>query len=50
MIKMIINYFSKEQKEKRKLLRELGNKIAETQDYNELVKLVNVYNRLKNEN
>ena len=50
MIKMIKKYFSIEQKQKRKRLRELGNQIAESQDYNELVKLVHAYNRLKNEN
>ena len=50
MIKMIMNYFSQEQKEKRKKLRQLGIKIAETNDYNELVRLVNEYNRLKDEN
>lgn len=49
MIKMIKKYFSLEQKHKRKRLRELGNQIAETQDYNELVKLVHAYNKLKNE-
>jgi hypothetical protein len=50
MIKLIKKYFSQEQKLKRKKLRQLGNEIANTQDYNELVKLVHTYNRLKNEN
>lgn len=50
MIKMIMNYFSQEQKEKRRKLRQLGIRIAETNDYNELVRLVNEYNRLKDEN
>jgi hypothetical protein len=50
MIKMIMNYFSQEQKDKRKKLREIGIKIAEASDYNELVRLVNEYNRLKDEN
>jgi hypothetical protein len=50
MIKMIMNYFSQEQKEKRKKLRQIGIRIAETNDYNELVRLVNEYNRLKDEN
>jgi hypothetical protein len=45
-----MNYFSQEQKEKRKKLRQLGIKIAETNDYKELVRLVNEYNRLKDEN
>jgi hypothetical protein len=47
---MIIKYFSLEQKQKRKKIRQLGIEIAEAQDYNELVKLVNEYNKLKNEN
>ena len=50
MIQMIIKYFSKEQKEKRKKLNQLGIRIAEANDYNELVRLVNEYNRLKDEN
>lgn len=50
MIKMIIKYFSLEQKYKRKRLRQLGTEISESQDYNELVKLVNEYNKLRNEN
>jgi hypothetical protein len=50
MIKLIKKYFSLEQKLKRKILRQLGNEIANTQDYNELVKLVHTYNKLKNEN
>ena len=50
MIKMIMNYFSQEQKEKRKKLRQIGIEIAEANDYNELVRLVNEYNRLKDEN
>jgi len=50
MIQMLIKYFSKEQKEKRKKLNQLGIRIAEANDYNELVRLVNEYNRLKDEN
>jgi|LakMenEpi03Aug12_release.lakeMendotaPanAssembly.Ray.scaffolds.fasta_scaffold3443267_2 hypothetical protein len=50
MIQMIINYFSKENKEKRQMLRILNNKIAETNDYEELLKLIKIYNKLKNEN
>ena len=50
MIKWINNYFSQEQKDKRKKLRQIGIKIAEASDYDELVKLVNEYNRLKDEN
>jgi len=50
MIKLIKNYFSQEQKFKRKKLRQLGNEIANCTDYNELVILVRTYNKLKNEN
>ena len=50
MIKWISNYFSQEQKDKRKKLRHIGIKIAEANDYDELVRLVNEYNRLKDEN
>jgi len=50
MIQMIIKYFSQEQKEKRNKLRQLGIKIADADDYDELVRLVNEYNRLKDEN
>ena len=46
MIKMIIKYFSLEQKQKRKKIRQLAIEITETQDYDELVKLVNEYNKL----
>lgn len=50
MIKLIKKYFSLDQKLKRKNLRQLRNEIANANDYNELVKLVNIYNKLKNEN
>jgi hypothetical protein len=50
MIKLIKRYFSQEQKLKRKKLRQLGNEIANSTDYDELVKLVYTYNSLKNEN
>lgn len=50
MIKLIKRYFSQEQKLKRKKLRQLGNEIANSTDYDELVKLVYTYNALKNEN
>jgi hypothetical protein len=49
MIKLIKKYFSSEQKIKRKKLRQLGNEIANSTDYNELVILVRTYNKLKNE-
>jgi hypothetical protein len=50
MIKMITKYFSQKEKEKRKKLREIDKEIVKAEYYNELVKLVNIYNRIKNEN
>jgi len=50
MIKMIINYFSKEEKYKRKKLRQINKKIAESTIYREIVELTNEYNKIKNEN
>jgi hypothetical protein len=50
MIKMIIKYFSQKEKEKRKKLRQIDREIVKVEDYNELVKLVKIYNRIKNEN
>jgi hypothetical protein len=47
---MIIKYFSQKEKEKRKKLRQIDKEIVKTEDYNELVKLVKIYNRVKNEN
>lgn len=49
MIQMIIKYFSPEQKKKRRKLHQLGIQIAETDNYEELVRLVNEYNKLKDE-
>ena len=50
MIRMIIKYFSQKEKEKRKKLRQIDREIVKVEDYNELVKLVKIYNRIKNEN
>lgn len=50
MIKMITKYFSQKEKEKRKKLRQIDREIVKVEDYNELVKLVKIYNRIKNEN
>lgn len=50
MIKKIINYFSPEAKEKRRKLREIDKQILNVLDYDELVKLTKLYNRIKNEN
>jgi hypothetical protein len=47
---MITKYFSQKEKEKRKKLREIDKEIVKAEYYNELVKLVNIYNRIKNEN
>jgi hypothetical protein len=50
MIRMIINYFSKEEKYKRKKLREINKKIANSTIYKEIVELSIEYNKIKNEN
>jgi hypothetical protein len=50
MIKMIIKYFSKEQKEKRKKLRQIDKDIGNADTYEDIVKLTKIYNRVKNEN
>jgi hypothetical protein len=47
---MITKYFSQKEKEKRKKLRQIDREIVKVEDYNELVKLVKIYNRIKNEN
>jgi|LakMenEpi03Aug12_release.lakeMendotaPanAssembly.Ray.scaffolds.fasta_scaffold5913240_2 hypothetical protein len=47
---MITKYFSQKEREKRKKLRQIDKEIVKTEDYNELVKLVKIYNRVKNEN
>jgi len=50
MIKLIKKYFSLEQRLKRKRLSQLGYEITNSTNYNELVRLVDAYNTLKNEN
>ena len=50
MIQMIIKYFSQPEKEKRKKLRQIDRQIARADDYDELVKLVKIYNRVRDEN
>jgi hypothetical protein len=50
MINKILKYFSKEAKEKRHKLRQIDKQIVETNDYEELIKLTKLYNRVKNEN
>lgn len=50
MIKMIINYFSQKAKDKRKKLRQINKKIAESTIYKEIVELSIEYNKIKNEN
>jgi len=50
MIQMIIKYFSKEQKEKRKKLRQIDKEIGRAETYDDIVKLTKIYNRVKNEN
>jgi hypothetical protein len=47
MINWINNYFSEKEKIKRAKLREIDNRIAIEDDYNELVKLTRLYNRIK---
>ena len=47
---MITKYFSQKEKEKRKKLRQIDREIVKVEDYNELVKLVKIYNRINNEN
>ena len=45
MIKLIKKYFSLEQRLRRKRLRQLGYEITNAQNYNELVRLVDAYNK-----
>jgi hypothetical protein len=47
MIKWLNNYFSEKEKIKRKKLREIDKRIASADDYDELVKLTRLYNRIK---
>ena len=51
MIKKILSLFNnKMDKEKKKRLKEINIKIGECKTYKELVILVNLYNKIKNEN
>ena len=50
MIKKIIKYFSDAERIKRKELKEIDKRIVNADDYDELVKLTKLYNRIKNEN
>lgn len=50
MIWMINKYFSQKEKEKRKKLRQIHKKIANSTNYKEIVELANEYNKIKNEN
>lgn len=47
MIKWLSIYFSEKEKIKRKKLREIDKRIASADDYDELVKLTRLYNRIK---
>jgi hypothetical protein len=47
MIKWLNKYFSEKEKIKRKKLREIDKRIASADDYDELVKLTRLYNRIK---
>jgi len=50
MIKKIMKYFSDAERIKRKELKEIDKRIVNAEDYEELVKLTKLYNRIKNEN
>jgi len=50
IIQMINKYFSPEAREKRQKLRKIGDEITSTSNYNELVRLVKLYNQIENEN
>jgi hypothetical protein len=47
MIKWLNSYFSEKEKIKRKKLREIDKRIVKEDDYDELVKLTRLYNRIK---
>jgi hypothetical protein len=47
MIKWLNIYFSEKEKIKRKKLREIDKRITSADDYDELVKLTRLYNRIK---
>jgi flagellar biosynthesis regulator FlbT len=50
MIKKILNLFKKQNNEKIMKLKEIDKEIAECKNYKELVRLTNLYNKIKNEN
>lgn len=51
MIKKILNLFNQEQnKGKMKKLKEIDKEIANCTTYKEIVRLTNLYNKIKNEN
>jgi len=45
-----MKYFSDAERIKRKELKEIDKRIVNAEDYEELVKLTKLYNRIKNEN
>ena len=47
---MAATIISQPEKEKRKKLRQIDRQIARADDYDELVKLVKIYNRVRDEN
>lgn len=47
MIKWLNSYFSKKERIKRAKLREIDKRIASGDDYDELIKLTRLYNRIK---
>jgi hypothetical protein len=47
MIKWLNSYFSEKEKIKRAKLRDIDKRIANSDDYDELVKLTRLYNRIK---
>jgi hypothetical protein len=47
MIKWLNGYFSEKEKIKRAKLREIDRRIAKSDDYDELVNLTRLYNRIK---
>ena len=51
MIKKILEYFfDSKAKQKRTRLKAIKRRIADTTNYNQLVELVILYNKIKNEN
>lgn len=51
MIKKLIKHlFKKENKEKKQMLRILNNRIANSYDYEEMLELIKLYNKVKYEN